>query len=323
VCITWRGTASPTLRWLTGSVILHGHQVGETDRKFHVMGLLVFVCALGSAVCFGVASVLQAMAARADRQRAESLDPRLLLRLAGQWRFLLGLSIDGLGYVLMVLALRALPVFVVQAAVAASLVVTAIAATRLLGATLSGREWAAVAVVCVGLGLLGVSSGAEGPGQAGGAFRAGLVAAVVLLGATGVLASRLPDRWAAPALGLVSGFGFGAVALASRALLGFQPAQLRHDPATYVIVAAGALAFLCLTTAMQRGSVTIVTAVMVVGETVLPAAIGVALLGDRTRPGHGPIAMLGFLAAVGAALALARFGELDAPQAEPAPGGRA
>jgi hypothetical protein len=48
-----------------------------------------------------------------------------------------------------------LPVFVVQAAVAASLVVTAIAAIRFIGATLSGREWAAVAVVCVGLDLLG------------------------------------------------------------------------------------------------------------------------------------------------------------------------
>ncbi|HEY1972744.1 MAG TPA: hypothetical protein VGH89_32680 [Pseudonocardia sp.] len=276
------------------------------------MTLLVFACALGSAVCFGLATVLQAMAAMADRRRAERLDPRMLLRLAGQWRFLLGLGIDGLGYVLMVLALRALPVFVVQAAVAASLVVTAIAATRFIGATLSGREWAAVAVVCVGLGLLGVSAGAEGPGQAGGAFRAGLAAAVVLLAVAGALASRLPDRWAAPVLGLVSGFGFGAVALASRVLVGFRPGQLLGDPAAYVIVAAGVLAFLCLTTAMQRGSVTVVTALMVVGETVLPAVIGVALLGDRTRPSYGPVALLGFLAAVGAALALARFGELDA-----------
>ena len=278
--------------------------------------------ALGSAVCFGFASVLQAMAAQSDRQRAESLDPRMLLRLAGQWRFLIGLGIDGLGYVLMVVALRALPVFVVQAAVAASLVVTAIAATRFMGARLSWREWAAVAVVCAGLALLGVSSGAEGPGHAGGPFRAGLVAAVVLLGVGGALAARLPDRWAAPALGLVSGFSFGAVALASRVLVGFRPGELLGDPAAYVIAVAGALAFLCLTTAMQRGSVTTVTALMVVGETMLPAVIGVALLGDRTRPGYGPVAVLGFLAAVGSALALARFGELDAPEADPVPDGR-
>lgn len=124
-------------------------------------------------------------------------------------------------------------------------------------------------------------------------------------------------------LGLVSGLGFGAVALASRVLVGFQPAELLRDPAAYVIVIAGALAFLCLATAMQRGSVTMVTAVMVVGETVLPAVIGVALLGDRTRPGYGPVAVIGFLAAVGAALMLARFGELAAHQAEPVSHGQA
>jgi len=125
----------------------------------------------------------------------------MLLRLVGQWRFLPALSIDGLGYVLMVRALPALPVFVVQAAVAASVVVTAIGATRFIGATLGGGEWAAVAVVWVGLGLLGMFSGAEGPGHAGGAFRAGWVA-VVLLGVAGAPAPRPPDRWAAPVLGL-------------------------------------------------------------------------------------------------------------------------
>ena len=90
--------------------------------------------------------------------------PRLLLRLVGQWRFLPALSIDGLGYVLMVRALPALPVFVVQAAVAASLVVTRDRRDPLHRATLSGREWAAVAVVWVGLGLLGMSRVRRGRG---------------------------------------------------------------------------------------------------------------------------------------------------------------
>jgi drug/metabolite transporter (DMT)-like permease len=310
-----RGGALAALE-LVDALLAVALRYGEIDGDLRDVSFPVFACALGSATCFGFASVLQAMAAIADRQRAVSLDPRLLLRLAGQWRFVLGLGIDALGYFLMVLALRSLPVFVVQAAVAASLVVTAIAATCFIGATLRGREWAAIVAVCAGLGLLGVSSGAEGPGHAGGSFRAGLVAAVVLLGVAGALVSRLLDRWAAPVLGLVAGFGFGTVALASRVLVGFQPGQLLHDPAVYVIVVAGTLAFLCLTTAMQRGSVTMVTAMMVVGETVLPAVIGVALLGDRTRPSYGPVAVLGFLAAVGAALALARFGELNVPEAD-------
>ena len=44
-----------------------------------IMGLLG---ALGAAVCYGAASILQALAARRERT-AEGLDPRLLLALLG------------------------------------------------------------------------------------------------------------------------------------------------------------------------------------------------------------------------------------------------
>jgi hypothetical protein len=61
--------------------------------------------------------------------------------------------------------------------------------------------------------------------------------------------------------------------------------------------------------ALQRGSVTTATAMMVIGETVLPSLVGVAALGDRTKPGFALVAIAGFSLAVAAALALARFGE--------------
>lgn len=62
-------------------------------------------------------------------------------------------------------------------------------------------------------------------------------------------------------------------------------------------------------TALQRGSVTTSTAMMVLGETVFPSLVGVLVLGDRTRPGFVVVALAGFVLAVAAALALARFGE--------------
>jgi hypothetical protein len=51
---------------------------------------------------------------------------------------------------------------------------------------------------------------------------------------------------------------------------------------------------------------------MVVGETVLPAVVGVVVLGDEAKHGWVPVAVGGFVLAVGGALALARFGELRA-----------
>ncbi len=64
-------------------------------------------------------------------------------------------------------------------------------------------------------------------------------------------------------------------------------ASFYTNPAVYALVAGGAAGFLLLTSALSRGSVTTAVAGMVVGETVGPALVGVAWLGDRTRPGLG------------------------------------
>jgi hypothetical protein len=52
-----------------------------------------------------------------------------------------------------------------------------------------------------------------------------------------------------------------------------------------------------------------VAALVIVGETALPAAIGIALWHDRTRPGWTAAAVAGFALAVAGALALSRFAE--------------
>ncbi|MCQ4213277.1 hypothetical protein [Streptomyces longispororuber] len=273
------------------------------------------ICALGSAICFGTASVLQAMAARAAEPGTGSgVDPALLMRALRQWRYLVGLGLDGLGFVLQVVALRSIPIYAVGAALAASLAVTAVVAARLLRVRLTGAEWGAVGTVCAGLAMLGLASGAEGDRSGSDALRfamLGVAAGVLLLGG---VAGRLPGRGRALALGLGAGFGFGVVEVSVRLIDDMSPGELLTNPATYALLVGGGAAFLLLTSALQRGSVTVATAGMVVGETVGPAVVGVVWLGDRTRPGFEWLAVLGFVVAVAGALALARFGE--APVAE-------
>ncbi|MFH9708156.1 hypothetical protein ACH4MW_20535 [Streptomyces luteogriseus] len=270
------------------------------------------VCALGAAVCFGTATVLQAIAARSAAATGPGGDVALLWRALRQWRYLAGLALDGLGFVLQILALRSVPIYAVGAALAASLAVTAVVAARLLKVRLSRVEWAAVAVVCAGLALLGLAAGAEGD-EEGPAWLTwamlGAAAGVLLLGAA---AGRLPERGRALTLGLGAGLGFGVVEVSVRLIEGFSPGELFPNPATYALLLGGGAAFLLLTSALQRGSVTTATAGLVLGETVAPALIGVVWLGDRTRPGLGWLAILGFAVAVAGALALSRFGEAPA-----------
>ncbi|MFG2375888.1 hypothetical protein ACGFY9_31005 [Streptomyces sp. NPDC048504] len=276
------------------------------------------VCALGAAVCFGTATVLQAVAARAATAGGGG-DAALLLRALRQWRYLAGLGLDGLGFVFQIAALRSLPIYAVGAALASSLAVTAVVAARLLKVRLSGVEWGAVGVVCAGLAMLGLASGAEGHQDGSTALKWAMLATAVAVLLLGLVGGRLPERGRALTLGLGAGFGFGVVEVAVRLIDSLKPSTLVGNPATYALLVGGGAAFLLLTTALQRGSVTTATAGLVIGETIGPALVGVVWLGDRTRDGLEWLAVLGFLVAVAGALALARFGEAPAEAADEAP----
>ncbi|MDF3146076.1 MULTISPECIES: hypothetical protein [unclassified Streptomyces] len=278
------------------------------------------VCALGAAVCFGTATVLQAVAARAaSAQEGRGGEAGVLLRALRQWRYLVGLALDGLGFVLQVVALRSLPIYAVSAALASSLAVTAVVAARLLRVRLRRSEWAAVGVVCAGLAMLGLASGTEGDRAGSDALRFAMLGVAVGVLVVGLAGGLLPERGRGLVLGLAAGFGFGVVEVAVRLIDSAAVAELVLNPATYALLLGGGAAFLALTSALQRGSVTVATAAMVIGETIGPAVVGVVWLGDRTREGLAWLAVSGFVVAVAGALALARFGEAPAqtPTARP------
>jgi drug/metabolite transporter (DMT)-like permease len=281
--------------------------------------LASLTAALVAALFYGIASVMQSVAAHEASNRkpadadAGGVDPGLLPRMLRQWRFVVSLCLDALGFVAQLIALQRLPLFAVQAIVAANLAVTAVVASLVIKVRLSWREWLAVTGVVAGVGLLGSSAGPEGASQAGVMFKLALIVAIAALGLIGLAAARLRDPARTLALGLVAGFGYGVIGIAARVLNGFEPLTLLRDPAAYAVAAAGIVSFVFYATALEGGSVTVATAAVVLAETLPPAVIGVVFLGDRTRPGLEPAAIVGFLLAVTSAVMLARFGEADHP----------
>lgn len=291
--------------------------------------LASLVAAVVAALCYGIASVMQAVAVRAASRRTATrstasrstgdrgqpasalgeVDPGLIVRLLGQWRFLISLGLDMLGFVAQLVALHRLPLFAVQAIVAANLAVTAVLASWLIHVQLTWREWLAVAGVVVGVSLLGVSAGAEGATGVSEAFKLALVVAVAGIAVAGVAASRLGNPARTLVLGAVAGLGYGVVAVAARVLPGFSLTELVRDPAAYALAAAGIVSFMLYATALEGGSVTVATAAVVLAETAPPALIGVLFLGDHTRRGLTVLAVLAFILAVACAVLLARFGE--------------
>lgn len=250
--------------------------------------------AFGAAVLYGVGTVLQSVAVRASSGR----------RSAGLYAG--GLLLDAVGFLTSLAALRSLPLFVVQSAIASSVAVTALLAVVFLGSHLGRIEVAALGAVVVGLAALaavareGRVAALDGTGVA--LLLAGL-APVVLVGFIG---SRLRGRAAAPVLALVAGLGFGGTGVSARVLRLPQPWWRGvAEPVLWSLVGYSLAGLVCYALALQRGSVTSVAAVTFTVETVVPAVIGLAWLGDMVRPGGTVVAVPAFVLTLAGCLRLA------------------
>jgi len=266
--------------------------------------VLGMTCALFAALGYGSASVLQSVAARKE-ESGSGLDPRLLVRLSRSVPYVSGLGLDLAAFLASLVALRTLPLFLVQSAVAASVGVTAVIAAA-IGVRLRGREIASLVILGAGLLLLAASAQAEQGKALPLGVRWGLLACVVVLGAAGALVARYSGPPSAHALAVLAGLAFTVVAVTARSLA--VPSPLWHvlaDPGLWAILALGGLGMLLFTTALQRGSVTSATALTFAVETIVPAGVGLAFLGDSTRPGFAPVAAVGFVLTIAGSLALA------------------
>jgi drug/metabolite transporter (DMT)-like permease len=278
--------------------------------------------ALGAAVVFGIASILQAVGSRKVPAGSE-LDPRrfgaFVIALLKQPAWLGALVLQLAGFGLHFVALRLLPLYLAQAGIAVSLVVTALLATRLMADKLSAIEWSAVVAVCAGLGLLAVSSGDAGEAATHHGLTIGVIIGLVAIAVLGGLASRSQHAGATAALGVLAGFGYAGVAISARMLDDSSIGALFSSPTTYTLPVSAALAFLLYSLALQRGSVTLATTPMIALQTITPAAVGVFLLDDKIRDGWYAGALGGFIVTAIGALILVRFESVkDETPAEPA-----
>lgn len=261
--------------------------------------------ALAAAVCYGVASVVQAVAVR-HLTRAAAGTGWLARAWAGRW-YAVGLALDGLGFLASVVALRTLPLFLVQALVAASIGVTAVLAAAFLGVALSRAQVGALVVIAAGLTALAGSAPEQAARGLAGVGPWLLLLGVLPLVVAMVAATRGTRPSAFVLLAVAAGLGFAGVGISARVLV--IPSPWWHvvgDPALWALAAYGVQSTVCYGMALAKGSVTVATGLTLGVETVVPGAIGLAALGDHVRPGWGPVAAAGFALALAGCLVLAR-----------------
>lgn len=239
--------------------------------------LLALIGAILAAVCYGVATVLEAIAVA----KMSALPPTspLSSRIREGWLFAVGLVIDGLGFILSAAALHSLPLFLVESVVASSVAVTALLAVVWLHQKLNRTEVFALVILVIGLISLGLTakdgSAVTAPSFASWAI---LLATIPLAGTAALLVMQRPgahsdsgnlpnhvepnssrdstshrkfSRANGVALATIAGLSFGMVGIAARLI----PAHSRWtdyslDSLVWAVIGYGALAAIGFTLAL-------------------------------------------------------------------------
>jgi len=261
--------------------------------------------AILASICSGLGSATEAFGVR--RAHARRRQPGILPPLLREPLYFGGLAVDLLGFAFTIVALQLLPLFLVQAIVASSVAVTAIVVVA-TGRPLGRPGWIALSSSVFGLVLLSFSAVSGDVPALALIWHWLLLGMALPLAALGALGLRIENSWSAPVLAFAAGLAFTCVAVSARGLDIPDPAwRLLLQPSLWAIVVDGILGTALFALALERGRVTVVAAITFTTNTVLPAAIGILVLGDRVRSGYVPVAAAGFVMAVGGAISLAGF----------------
>lgn len=272
--------------------------------------ILALAAAVAAAAGYGVSTVMQAVAAR----RASGLAVVRQPLVVG------GFVVDGASWLLSLLALDHLPLFVVQAVLASSLVVVVLLASRVLGAPVRGVDRAAIGVAVAALVVLAAGSGEQPATVPPAGFTPAMLVATGVLAVAAVAAYRSGPPLLLAALG---GLGYSGAAIAARgAHASGDLLDTVLQPLALVVAGCGVVGALTYLRALERGPVGAAAAVVSVLEVLVPGAVGVLVLGDTVRAGWAVPVVLAVAVAVAACGVLAVSPANAVASAEEAPAGR-
>ena len=257
------------------------------------------VACVAAAAVYGLGAVLQSLGAR----RAGGPGLHGLVTIVRQVPYVAGLACDLVGWLLTVYAVKHLPLFAVHTTLAGSVAVTVVLAWLFMRTPLRRVDGAAIAVVLVGLVLVGLSAGSTVDVGGGTRARVLLVIGVPVTVLLGVVVARNERPIAAA---VVAGALFSLGACAVRTLdLERAPLGLLTQPAAWAVPVYLGAGLVVHARSLQHGDVGPVTAALWATEILVAAAVGYALFGDRVRAGAFGWAIVGMLLALGATVHLA------------------
>ena len=286
--------------------------------------MVMIVTALAAAVLYGAGAAVEQRQAAAAPQSAAGR-PRLLLLLARQPLWLLGIAVQIGGFAAHAVALRSGSLATVQMLVSAEFVVAVIIVRIWSGRPLSRSSWAAALTVVASVAaFLALTSPGHGhPATQSGHGAALAVGAIATGGAAlaaAVVGLRAAGRRRAVLLAVAAGLADASSAVVTMAFshaAGHGVAALATSWTVYAVAVCGAGNVLLTQSAYQTGRPILTLPIIAAVTPLASVAVGVGLLGETPRIGVAGAVAAG-LAVVVTSLALARLA-YTAPHPEASP----
>lgn len=227
-----------------------------------------------------------------------------LRSLLGNRRWLAGLGIEGVGWLLYIGALALAPLSLVQATAAGGIGILAIMVSRFRRVRLTRRERIGVRVSVVGLALLGVSLlGNHGEGAVAGYLWVGVwlvASATAALVCVWLLAAAIGGG---PAWGIAAGILFAAGDVSTKMAVAGGPQNIVFPACLVVFYGVGTAV---LQAGFQRGSALTTAGLATLMTNALPIAAGMTVFREPLPAGWvGALRIIAFLAVITGAVFLA------------------
>lgn len=267
---------------------------------------LALAAVIGCAACNGTAVILEKVGVD-ELPRQSSFSSAFVVKLASNAPYMAGIVLDIVGWLLTLVAVRSLPLFLVQSVVSSNIVIAALLDEVVLRRRLPKRGYSLILMILVGLTVLASTAAPIQVNQPIAEwYQWGALAVLIVLGSIGSALVKLKTRVAAIGLAVIAGIAFGGVSIVGRLLIINVPFwHFLENPLSWVLIAYSGLGMLFFSIALQRTSATTVNAVAVALQTVAPAIIGITLLGDGVRTGYWPLMIAAMAVTLVGAIALA------------------
>jgi drug/metabolite transporter (DMT)-like permease len=253
------------------------------------------IAAVGCSLCNGISTVQQKIGA--DREHAvRKFDLTLLLRLLKDVPYVTGIVLAIGGYGLSLIALRVLPLFLVQSVIAASVVVTAFGEQFFLHRKIDKQTYLSLLAVIIGLTLLAISA-VSSHATSGDHIARMIIEWLPLPVLTlGLFFIYMHKKFSAMALAALGGLAFGNTSTIGRILVYPHPIwKLIDNPLLYSLIISATLGQYLFTVALQRSTATKSNAIMISLQTFGPALCGLLLFDDKIRSGFQALVLIGSL----------------------------